>query len=182
MAVLGTEDRAIERRLIHQSGAAHYLVRVAPYRDADRRVEGAVVTFIDITSLTAAERHHETLIAELNHRVKNMLAVIIGLAQQTGKNAPSADDFRQSLVDRLQAMARSYELLSRENWKSAALEDLVRKELTPFDLSRVAINGPALRLSPRRALSLGMILHELATNAAKYGALASPQGKVSISW
>lgn len=157
-------------------------MRLVPYRDAGNRIEGVVVTFTDVTSLIDAEVHQRTLIAELNHRVKNMLTIAISIAEQTQKSAPSPEDFKRAFIDRLRSMARSYELLSRENWTAASIGELIRQELSPFGLDRISENGPAVRLKPRQAMSLGMVLHELATNAGKSGALSAESGHVVIRW
>jgi two-component system CheB/CheR fusion protein len=111
-----------------------------------------------------------------------MLTVAIGIAQQTHKSAGTPEAFLEAFVGRLQAMARSYELLSRENWTESSLEELVRTELAPFGLERLSLEGPLVQLRPKLALSMGMVLHEMATNAGKYGALAAPAGRVSIRW
>jgi two-component system CheB/CheR fusion protein len=173
---------AIERDASHAETGRHYTLRVAPYRTLEGAADGVVVTFIDVTRLTEAQAHQQTLIAELNHRVKNMLMVVIGVAEQTHRLAATPDAFLESFVGRLQAMARSYELLSRENWTESSLEDAVRTEVAPFGMERVTIAGPPASLKPRHALSLGMVIHELATNAGKYGALSVPAGRVSIEW
>jgi two-component system CheB/CheR fusion protein len=174
--------RVVEREVSHPETSAHYLLRIAPYLDADRHTEGVVITFVDVTRLAQAQAHQQTLIAELNHRVKNMLMVAIGIAQQTYKNSATPDGFLEAFIGRLQAMARSYELLSRENWTESSLAELVRTELAPFGSERLTIEGPDIRLKPKLALSFGMVLHELATNAGKYGALSEPDGKVSVHW
>jgi two-component system CheB/CheR fusion protein len=172
----------LERSIDHDDGAAHYLVRVAPYRDSALKVEGVVLTFIDVTSLTNAEIHQRVLIAELNHRVKNMLAIVIGIAELTYRSTADAASFKARFVARVQSMARSYELLSRERWTDALIGELVRPQLAPFGLERLDLEGPDVRLGPKQALSLGMILHELATNAAKYGALRTERGRVGLQW
>jgi two-component system CheB/CheR fusion protein len=171
-----------EREISQPETSKHYILRIAPYLDSDRHVEGVVVTFLDVTRLAQAQAHQHTLIAELNHRVKNMLMVAIGIAQQTYKSSGSPEAFLEAFIGRLQAMARSYELLSRENWMESSLAELVRTELAPFGSERLTIEGPEVRLKPKLALSLGMVLHELATNAGKYGALSEPAGRVSIHW
>jgi two-component system CheB/CheR fusion protein len=174
--------KAIETEARHQDIGTHFVVRLAPYRGSDRRAEGVVVTFVDVTRLAQAQAHQQTLIAELNHRVKNMLMVAISIAQQTHKASANPQAFIEAFIGRLQAMARSYELLSRENWTESSLVELVRTELSPFGLERLAVDGPDVSLTPKLALSLGMVLHELSTNAAKYGALSAPSGKVAIQW
>ena len=172
---------AMERRVGQIEGEGQFLMRLVPYR-LDGRIEGVVATFVDVTSLTHAEAQLRVLVAELNHRVKNMLTVVLGIAQQTLRSTSSTAEFERAFVDRLLAMARSYELLSRENWSEAPLGDLVRQELAPFGLERVDLAGAPLRLKPTRGLAMGMILHELATNAAKYGALSVPDGRVAVNW
>jgi two-component system CheB/CheR fusion protein len=141
-----------------------------------------VVTFIDVTSLTQAEKIQKTLIAELNHRVKNMLAMVIALFEQSGKGAASFETFKAGFSDRLHALARSYELLSQVNWRGSLIAEIIKKELAPFDQDRIKLTGMSVVLSPRQALSLGMIVHELATNAAKFGAFSDNTGRVEIEW
>ena len=172
----------LERDVFHPDAGKHFNLRIAPYRVVDRRAEGVVVTFTDVTRLANAQSHQQVLIAELNHRVKNMLMIVIGIAQQTHKSAATPQAFLAAFIGRLRAMARSYELLSRENWTESPLEELVRTELSPFGVERFTLAGPPIRLKPKQALSMGMILHELATNAGKYGALSGSTGIVSVEW
>jgi len=174
--------RTIERNLDRGDGGPHYLMRLAPYRIGDGSIDGAALTFVDVTTLTLAEAQQRVLIAELNHRVKNMLTVVIGLAEQTYKTAADPMSFKAGFVDRLHAMARSYELLSRESWIEASIRELIAPEVAPFGAERVILDGPEIRLSPRQALSLGMVVHELATNAGKYGSLSAENGRVEVRW
>lgn len=172
---------SIERRVANASGDAHFLVRVAPYLDGDKKPQGVVATFANITAVATAEAHQRVLIDELNHRVKNMLMVAISMLEQTSKNTDSVH-FREVFSGRLHAMARSYQLLSQENWTDVSIGELLRQEVAPFGLERVEFAGTDVQLKPRRALSLGMILHELVTNAAKYGALSNSHGRVVVAW
>ncbi|ALK09441.1 CheR family methyltransferase [Blastochloris viridis] len=177
-----------ERRVSQRDGSAHYIARILPYLTADKASDGVVVTFVDITQLTHAERDEErtrVLIGELNHRVRNMLAVVISVAQQTLMPDKSLKDAKATLIARYSALARSYTLVARQNWGFIALQDLVEESLGAHmlgQIGRVKIDGWPVHVSPRAALSLGMALHELATNAVKYGAFSNDMGTVSVSW
>ncbi|KRA62454.1 histidine kinase [Caulobacter sp. Root656] len=144
------------------------------------RVVGATV---DITERKRAELHLRLLVNELNHRVKNSLATIQAIAAQTFHAARSLPQALEAFSARIVALAEAHDLLTRENWEGADLLDLLtRLEVLHGGPERFAIVGQSVRLSPRMALSLSMVLHELATNAVKYGALSTPQGQVRIAW
>lgn len=171
-----------EHQLPRGSDGRHYLVRLVPYREDSGRTEGVIVTLVDVTTLAEAEEHQKTLVSELNHRVKNMLSVVISIANHTLERSKTSEDFNAALLGRLHAMARAYGLLSRTNWRDADLGELVRQEAEGFGIDRFTINGPDLRLKPQSGLSIGMVVHELATNASKYGALSKADGRVEIDW
>jgi two-component system CheB/CheR fusion protein len=182
--VFGTRQ-PLERRINRRDGTAHYIVRALPYWTGSGKVEGAVLTFSDVTGLAQAEEQQRVLVAELNHRVKNMLTVIVSIATQTLKNSDDMDAAREAFLDRLHAMARSYELVSRDQWGDVSLLDVVRQEVEPYRTGRndrIVTEGPAVSLKPKLALSLGMIIHELGTNSAKYGSLSVAGGSLEVSW
>ena len=175
----------LERRVSRRDGTAHFLLRVLPYRAPDSTVDGSLVTFVDVTRIVQAEQHQRLLVDELNHRVKNMLAVVISLATQTLKRAGTLEAFSGVFMGRVHALTAAYSLLSQENWSSVLLQEVVAEELRPFmgsDRANIRIEGPAVPLEPRGALALGMAIHELATNAVKYGALSVPEGDVAVTW
>ena len=175
----------LERRVKRRDGTAHYIMRALPYWTGSGKIEGAVVTFSDVTSLAQAEEQLRVLVDELNHRVKNMLTVIVSIAAQTLKGSTDATSFAKTFIDRLHAMARSHELLSREHWSDISLLDVVSQELEPYRLDRrdrVVIDGSPVSLTPKLALSLGLIIHEFGTNSAKYGSLSVTDGSLEVSW
>lgn len=175
----------LERRVARRDGSTHYLMRILPYRAANNRVDGALVTFVDVTSMVQAEQHNRLLVDELNHRVRNMLTVVISLAFQTLRQSPTLEDFSTAFMGRLNALAAAYTLLSRDNWADVQLRDVLMEELRPFMANgrdNLELSGPPVFLKARGALAMGMIAHELVTNAVKYGALSKPDGKVKIAW
>jgi two-component sensor histidine kinase len=132
-----------------------------------------------------AEAQKNLLIEELNHRVKNSLAAVQSLAAMTMKHSASPKSFNQAFSARLMALSATHNLLTRGAWERAPLGELVAVELEPYEgraHGRVTMKGPAVDLNPRQTISLGMVFHELATNAAKYGALSTPAGRLSITW
>lgn len=150
--------------------------------DEAGRPMGLHVVGRDVTERKRWERHQELLIAELNHRVKNTLAVVQSLAYQTFKGTSQPEQAIKVYEGRLSALATAHNLLTRENWDTVELRDLVEQALRPFcSEQRCKVDGPALRVAPAFAVSLTLALHELATNAQKYGAL-STSGHVSVQW
>jgi len=135
------------------------------------------------TAIARGEMLHDLLIEELNHRVKNTLAILQSIATQTFRGA--SRDEREKFEGRLGALAEAHNLLSKEKWQGSELKDVVGRVLQPYLLNnpeRIRMFGPTVPLSPRRAVVLSMIVHEIATNAAKYGALSNETGTVTLDW
>lgn len=174
-----------ELRLKGPAASRWYDFHFEPLRDAEGQVVGLTCAAVDITERKAGEEHLRLLMRELTHRSKNLLAVIQALARQTSRHAGSLDNFLEEFSARLQALSRSHDLLVQEEWHSVGLLDLVRSQLGHYidrDQSQITIEGPAVHLRPEAAQSLGLALHELAVNAAKYGALSTPKGHVDVIW
>jgi PAS domain S-box-containing protein len=153
--------------------------------DAARRPVRAIGTLLDITERKEAEAQHRMLLAELDHRVKNTLATVQSVAMQTLRTASSPESFTESFAARLMALSVAHDLLRRGGWRQTSLADLVRDMLAPFEVEgrqRVRIEGPDIAVGPYSAFALGMAFHELATNAAKYGALSEAAGHVEVAW
>jgi PAS domain S-box-containing protein len=140
-------------------------------------------TIQDITERKAAERHKEILIAELNHRVKNMLAIVQALAHQSFKNS-QAESAAQTFSGRLSALAAAHNILTRSSWEAAEIRDIATGVLSHLEGAdeQVHLSGDAAKVPPQLAVSIAMALHELATNAIKYGALSTPRGEVDLHW
>ncbi|MEE1613105.1 HWE histidine kinase domain-containing protein [Microvirga sp. CF3016] len=156
-----------------------------PMKDGDGRVIGIFSEAIDVTDHKRALDHQGLLINELNHRVKNTLATVQSIAFQSLKNAQTMEHAHERLESRLMALARVHDVLTRESWDSAELRTIVHQAISPFesvDLQRFVLSGPAIKLPPRQVLPLSMAVHELLTNALKYGALSVPSGWIAISW
>lgn len=154
-------------------------------RNSAGEVTGAVNMLIDISDRKQADLHQKTLVDELNHRVKNMLATVQSLATQTIRSAGVGREVLRSFDGRLFALGRVHDLLTLGQWQSADLKAVVEAVLRPFQSAsdgRVVHNGGPVPLAPREAVLLGMVLHELAANASKYGSLSSPAGTLSVDW
>lgn len=131
-----------------------------------------------------SEKHRQLLVNELNHRVKNTLATVQSIVSQTLRTSPETDDLRTILDERLMALSGAHDLLTREHWETTSLSDVVKVALGPYQTlgDRFTVTGPEMPIRPKTALAFAMALHELATNAAKYGALSEASGRVSIEW
>jgi two-component sensor histidine kinase len=159
-------------------------ITISPVRDASGAMIGAATIARDASERRRSEELRALLVDELNHRVKNTLATVQSIAAQSLKGI-SEDESRETFDTRLVSLSRTHDLLARDSWESASLRDLLSQELEPYqaaDGTRFAVEGPDFGLRPKAALALGLALHELATNAAKYGALSAPRGRVRVTW
>ncbi|WP_372707393.1 sensor histidine kinase [Brevundimonas sp.] len=153
-----------------------------PIRDSTGQVAGIFVQGHDVTDTIVAAERQKLMIDELNHRVKNTLATVQSIAIQTARSHTDPVTFAEAFQARLLALSHTHDLLTRSHWEGADLGDILQHETAAHGTNSVTPNGPPVALGPAAALSLGMIFHELATNAAKYGALSAPHGRVLVDW
>jgi two-component sensor histidine kinase len=154
-----------------------------PLRDSEGQLTGAINMLVDITERKEAERRQKLLIDELNHRVKNTLATVQSLVAQTARSTDDIVEFQKAIEGRILALSHAHNQLSQRRWADAELSQLLRSGLEPYlAKGNVVLSGEPIRIPPRVALMISMAVHELATNAAKYGALSSSAGRIDISW
>jgi two-component system, chemotaxis family, CheB/CheR fusion protein len=173
-----------EARILQPDGSGiDVLVSASPLFDENGTVRGAIAGIVDITRRKRDEAHQIMLLHELQHRVKNILATVTALASRLLRTTTGLDEFQEAFLSRLQAMSRTHELLAREKWDGADLRDLGVSALEPYATGdNIHLEGPPLFLRPNEAASLGMVFNELASNAAKYGALTAEGGRIDLSW
>ena len=154
------------------------------FDDAGRCVR-VIGTALDISVRKRAEEHMRLMVNELNHRVKNTLATVQGIATQTLTRSEIPTDVRETLTSRLMALARAHDVLTNEKWAGADIHEMAEAAAAPYrgmDSSPFKLNGPRMNVPPNTAIALALVFHELATNAAKYGALSIPGGEVRLTW
>jgi two-component sensor histidine kinase len=185
-AVLASgEAKRAEVPLEDAPGIRWHDLHIEPLRNEAGDVVGLTCASVDVTERKEGEAHLRLLLRELTHRSKNLLAVIQAMARQTARHTGSVETFLTQFGARLQALAASHDLLIRESWYGASLGELVRSQLGVYldgMAAQVSIEGPAIAIKPEAAQNLGLALHELAVNAAKFGALSVPAGRVAITW
>lgn len=153
-----------------------------PIRDDSGAVVGIFVQGHDITENVLAAQRQKLMIDELNHRVKNTLATVQSIAIQTARSNTDPASFAETFQSRIMALSHTHNLLTQSHWEGADLRAILEHETEAYGPTRISLNGPPVSLEPAVVLSLGMIFHELATNAAKYGALHTPDGRILIDW
>lgn len=179
----GRQEQVEEEVRLADGTPAIWLSTKAPLRNAAGDVIGLIGTSVDITERRHAEERERMLAQEVDHRGKNLLAVVQSVVQLT--RAETIDDFVAAVSGRIAALSRTHTLLAASRWNGAELAAIVREELAPFSgarAERVTIEGVQLNLRPEAAQTLALVFHELATNAAKYGALSTEGGRLQVHW
>lgn len=175
-----------EFRVLLPDGSERWIYdRSRTILDGDGRPLYMIGACLDITERKHAEERQTLLLHELNHRVKNTLATVQSLASQTLRSSHSLEGFEKAFMARLMALSSTHDVLTQTMWECALLNEILAAELRPhggIDGQRIIARGETVRLKPQQVLSLGMAFHELATNAAKYGALSSPGGIIEVTW
>jgi PAS domain S-box-containing protein len=182
--VLNSGDSRDERWLVRNDGSQFWAQSIAePVLDETGRLRGVVKVIRDETERKRSEERQSLLMAELNHRVKNTLATVQSMASQTLRGSTDPQQFVEKFKARLQALSRAHNLLTQRSWESAGVNELVHGQLTlGGDIDRITVNGPTALLTAQSTVALSLVLHELGTNARKYGVLAAPTGRLDLSW
>ena len=175
-----------EKRFLRPDGRSIWVSNhVSLIHDDHGRPTSAVAVVLDITQRKLASEHRELLLDELNHRVKNTLATVQAIAMQTLTHASDLGGFREAFLSRLQSLSNTHNLLADQSWRGARIGDLVRAEVAPYATTagpHVRAHGDDVELTARQSLAISLALHELVTNASKYGAFSKPDGRVDIHW
>ncbi|PWC39241.1 HWE histidine kinase domain-containing protein [Azospirillum sp. TSO35-2] len=184
LAVANGSPLDIEYRTIWPDGSLHWVqVRGRAVYDKNGIATGLAGVSLNVTERKKAEDRQLLLLEELNHRVKNTLAMVQSIAKQTLRAAPTPEAFPDAFQSRLRALAQAHDLLTRRQWQGASLSEIAALTLEPHvDAGRVRVGGPPVTLATGVAVSLHLAFHELATNAAKYGALSVEHGRVDLEW
>ena len=162
-----------------------FLTRIVPLRDPAGEVTRWIGTHVDISEQKSREEHTRFIVDELSHRTKNLLTVVMAVADQTARHADNVIQYQARFAERLKALAHCHDVLAKDDWQGASFGDLLDVQLKPFrETSRgqIETTGPPVILKADVVHYLGLAFHELATNASKHGALSAPQGTVSIDW
>ena len=166
--------------LVASSNVTNFKLLKSGVKEVDDLADALAESFM---LLNDRDQHQQVLVKELNHRAKNALTAIQAIAYATQRNSKSLDAFVRTFESRLAAMARSYDIITRNDWRSSELKELILECCKPFaDLERIKIDGPSVLLSPKALIGMGLVIHELATNAVKYGALSNTTGEIFITW
>ncbi|WP_347557188.1 CheR family methyltransferase [Robbsia sp. KACC 23696] len=174
-------DEPLERQANSTDGTAHFLVRLAPYRDGERKSDGVVISFVDITGMVLAEQRQDVLIGELQHRTQNLLTVIQSIAEQT----LASDRMLGAFTDRLAALGRLQGFIGQPERDLVDINEIIRLEFDALGVAgsaRITLNGPHVLLGFRNIQTIALVLHELTINAVNYGALRDANAHLALSW
>ncbi len=183
LAVSGTSVQGIEAVASQAPRVKDVLLSAAPLRVGSDKVSGCVITMVDLSQRKAAEKQQLLLMGELDHRVKNTLALVMSICKRTASTEETVQGFQAAFTGRIQALAATHNLLADRSWSSISIAEIVSAELDPFVSSaqaRLKVEGIEAKVLPRAAIALGLVIHELATNAVKYGALSNETGRVQV--
>lgn len=175
----------LEREVSLTDDSATYIMRIRPYRTIKNVITGVVLTFNDISARKRQDDHVQMLMREMSHRTNNLFSVIQAMARQTAKYSADLKDFENRFTNRVIALSRSNKLLIEQDWHGVRIGELIHAQLEPFvesDKRRLEMDGPPVVIAAEAVQTLGLALHELATNASKYGSLSVPDGKILLSW
>lgn len=183
MAIQGTATQGVEAHAPKAPKAKDYLLSAAPLQIGNDAISGCVITMVDLSQRKAAEKQQLLMMRELDHRVKNTLALVLSISSRTLHNEDTLEGFQKAFTGRIQALAATHNLLAENSWTNLTIENVVQSELAPFTggaSGRLVTEGLDRSLAPRAAIALGLIIHELATNATKYGSLSAIDGVVTV--
>lgn len=183
LAIGGNPVQGIEASAPNAPKSKDLLISAAPLRIGGDAISGCVVTMVDLSQRKTLEQQQLLLMGELDHRVKNTLALVLSIANRTANTEETVGGFQAAFSGRIQALAATHNILAERSWASVRVGEVLSQEVGPFlagGEERLRIDGPDVSIRPRAAIALGLVLHELATNAVKYGALSSPDGSVAV--
>lgn len=183
MAIAGNAVQGIEALAPDAPGAKDYMVSAAPLQVGTDAISGCVITMVDMSQRKAAEKQQLLMMRELDHRVKNTLALVLSIAGRTIKHEETLEGFHKAFTGRIQALSATHNLLAENSWSNLTISDVINKEIAPYiggASGRVTVQDLHVGFEPRAAIAFGLVVHELTTNAVKYGALSVPDGNILV--
>lgn len=183
MAIAGTAVQGIDAHAPNAPRQKDYQISAAPLQVGEDEISGCVITMVDMSQRKAAEKQQLLLMRELDHRVKNTLALVLSIAGRTLHHEDTLEGYHKAFTGRVQALAATHNLLAENSWTDLTIAEVVHAELAPYagsGTTNIRIEGLDRPIAPRAAIAFGMVIHELATNAVKYGALSTSHGRIDV--